>query len=334
MGQGPWWAASQSCLCFGEGGDGWLRQQCRWAKFLDREPPAQSLTHRPTLKKVLQVPRLHPGGPGAGRNRPHSSPELVVEVLFLQAHQRTWQLFGSCTLFHFLPPSGRCGAEGKDRTAWAMELWEHVIILPSILPDPSICPSTHLSSIRLSFQAARLWRKQNENSPVRSSGSGKTDVGGNPGSAPHWLWDSMQVTILEAQFPHPSCLSHRTIVVVDSTSNHFPHVYSFRHLWTTYCVPGTMLGAVWVSEGNIQVHDFNLLRTLRSTEGTWALGIILGELASHDRRGPRELTLWWEGTRDNHHINKINPRACQCSSNSQWYVSDGFPKADQERPGR
>lgn len=70
--------------------------------------------------------------------------------------------------------------------------------------------------------------------------------------------------------------------------------------------------AMWMSEGDMQVRDSNLLRTLRSTEETWALGIVLGESAMHDRWGPWELILWWEEMRHNHDINKINPGAGEC----------------------
>lgn len=138
--------ATRGCPLLWGGGRRWPGQQCHSDKFLDRESPTRSLRHRLTFKKVIQVLGLHRGGPGAGRNRPYTALELVVQVLFLQAHQRTCQVFGSCTLLHFSPPSGGRSAEGGDRRAWAVDsaLGARELSRP-VLPCPSICPIIHPS---------------------------------------------------------------------------------------------------------------------------------------------------------------------------------------------
>lgn len=90
-------------------------------------------------------------------------------------------------------------------------------------------------------------------------------MGGNCGSGPHQLWDPVQVTALSPRLL-PSCVM---VAAIASSSNNFPQVYSFRHLWTGHLLCARhLLGAVWMSEGDTQAHDSNLLRTLRSTEGT------------------------------------------------------------------
>lgn len=119
--------------------------------------------------------------------------------------------------------------------------------------------STHLSSVRPSLQL-RLWRDtRGWELWLRPSPA----LGPCAGNSP------------EPQAPpavrHGGCYCYSTGLFVQAPMDRPP--------------------AVWVSEGDTQAHDSNLLRRLRSTGGTRALGILPGERAMHDRQGPQEQTL-------------------------------------------
>lgn len=113
----------------------------------------------------------------------------------------------------------------------------------------SLCPIRLF--IRPSVHPASHWLRQNENSQGRSSDSGMTDEGGTPGFASDLLWDLTHVTAPKPLSLHLSRLPLRAFMTaaIITTSAPFPPVYSFRHLWATCGIPGTVRCAVQLSEG-------------------------------------------------------------------------------------
>lgn len=76
----------------------------------------------------------------------------------------------------------------------------------------------------------------------------ETHAGGNCGSGPHQLWDPMQVTALSPRLlPCPVSWWLRVLATIFHM-----FIRSGTYGPTTCCVPGTLLGAVWLSEGDTQ----------------------------------------------------------------------------------
>lgn len=108
-----------------------------------------------TLKKVLQVRGHCPWGPATHRRRLHLSPELSVQILFLQAHQGTHQSLGTCTLLHFSPRLGAGVAEGKQKRV-GRRLTSGLEDLPNIYP--TLQPdATHASACSSAQLGRQVW---------------------------------------------------------------------------------------------------------------------------------------------------------------------------------
>lgn len=113
-----------------------------------------------TIKKVFQVPGLHPWGPGMCGSCLYSSFELEVQVLFLQTHQGTHQSLDACTMLHSSPTGlGIAGGWG-DRGGGREEGEPWLEDLPNINPPFSLILLVHLP-VHLLNQAAigrQVWR--------------------------------------------------------------------------------------------------------------------------------------------------------------------------------
>lgn len=167
----------------------------------------------------------------------------------------------------------------------------------------SLGPLSARSSTRPRARPGSHGLGQNDDSPVRGSGSGGKHT------VRSCLRPSHRLRGPAGQPPPPASPGLRAAALV-SASGRFPQA-----LQTACCVPGSALDAVWLSAGPAA------LRTPAAQEGACTRGIVLGELAVPDRPRPRERD--WEGVRDHHHIPEVNPGAGRCRDKGEWHGGGG-----------